>query len=281
LPLFSRPRGRPALTLTCPYCGHAQKESAHVLSTYCRGCSEHLKVVNGVPLADRPKVAGPSFTDSSGSRAREPRPVPPLESPAVELPAMPAPPRQDRPETPETPAPALAGQMQEIQCSNCGHLHRVSPGASTSYCPRCGEEESLHDLRINRAWNRPIRTRGDVVITPNGAVGAVPVRCANLFIEGVFAGDAECRGDLVMRASGCITGRICCRRLLIEEGAEVKFTNPVDAREVRIDGRVRGEIICPGRIVLEEHARLHGDIRARALVVKTGARHSGSVKVPA
>ena len=65
------------------------------------------------------------------------------------------------------------------------------------------------------------------------------------------------------------------------QGAEVKFTNPVDAREVRIDGRVRGEIICPGRIVLEEHARLHGDIRARALVVKTGARHSGSVKVPA
>ena len=265
--------------LTCPHCGHVQKESVYVMSTYCRGCSEHLKIVDGKPVASRPAPPSPFPVDTPRSGS----PAGPIRRPA-DIPAMPAPQASSRdtglPEAREHRTPPQA-PPQEIQCHNCGHLHHASPGATSTVCPRCGEEEFLQDLRISRTWNQPVRTRGNVLVTRDGAVGPVPIRCENLVIEGAHSGDVECRGDFVMRAGGRISGRVRCKRLIVEQGAEVEFARPVDATEVRIDGCVRGDISCPGRIILEEHARLHGDIRARALVVKTGARHTGLVKVPA
>jgi cytoskeletal protein CcmA (bactofilin family) len=98
-------------------------------------------------------------------------------------------------------------------------------------------------------------------------------------VLGELAGSVECSGDLIIRRHGRIVGTVSCRQLRIEKGAKVEFLNPVTAHTASIDGQVRGQLSCTGPVTLQKRARLHGLVRTPSLIVKPGAKHSGSIEM--
>ena len=261
---------RHRIELTCPECGQSQLEPAMVISTQCRACRANFQVVDGKAVSRQ----------RATTRIARPRPD---SSPAPEAPAAKAPPFLKKQEPPAgNPFLRLFFKKKpprEVACFNCGHIHKAVPEAQSSQCPRCSSYISLQDYEIIEPWNRRIQTRGNVVIEKTGVVTGITIQCHNLTVLGELAGSVECSGDLVIRSHGKILGKVSCRQLRVERGARVEFLNPVSAASAYIDGNVRGQISCTGTITLEKRAHLQGLVKAASLVVKAGAKHTGTIEM--
>lgn len=264
---------RHRIEVACPECGHVQIEPALVISTQCRSCRTHFQVENGKGVARiRPvtRLAKPR-KDSDP----EPPPQPVVKSQPLLRSGPSLPPKRSllmrllRPSKPP----------REVGCFNCGHVYSTIAEAQSSQCPKCGSYVSLLDHEITEPWNRRIQTRGNVIIQKTGSVSGATLRCHNLTVLGELAGSVECSGDLIIRSHGKIIGTVQCRHLRIEKGARVEFLNPVQAVSATIDGQVRGQISCSGAVVLEKRALLHGFVRTSSLVVKPGAKHTGTIEM--
>lgn len=263
---------RHRIEVTCPECGQVQSEPALVVSTQCRACRANFQVHEGKGVVrNRPitRLAKPR-------KESDPEPEPPVAKTKPLLGREPAPPprrsfleRLFNPVKPPRP----------VTCFGCGHTYTASPEAQSSQCPKCSGYVSLLDYEINEHWNRRIQTCGDVIIQKTGVVAGVTVQCRHLTVLGELAGSVDCSGDLVIRSHGKIIGKVNCRNLRVEKGARVEFLNPVSAVTAFIDGNVRGQISCSGAITLEKRAQLHGLVRTTSLVVKPGARHTGTIEM--
>lgn len=263
---------RHRIDVTCPECGHVQSEPALVISTQCRSCRANFQVREGkVVVRARPVTRlAPPRKDSDP----EPQQAPPKTQSFLRK-GSPAPPPRSflmrllNPVKPPRP----------ITCFSCGHSYAAIAEAQSSQCPKCSSYVSLLDYDINEPWNRRIQTCGDVVIQKAGIVSGVTVQCHHLTVLGELAGSVDCSGDLIIRSHGKIIGKVNCRNLRVEKGARVEFLHPVTAKSAFIDGNVRGQISCSGSITLEKRARLQGFVRAASLVVKAGAKHTGTIEM--
>lgn len=87
-----------------------------------------------------------------------------------------------------------------------------------------------------------------------------------------FNGKLYCRGS--SRIGGRIEGQIVSEGLLIiEEGAVI--TAEVSAEEAIIQGEVQGRLKASGRVELCASARFDGDIISPVLIVNEGAQFNG------
>lgn len=263
---------RHRIDVTCPECGNVQSEPALVISTQCRSCRANFQVREGkVVVRSRPVTRlAPPRKDS------DPEPPPPALAKAAPFPRKaPGPPprsflmRLINPVKPPRP----------VTCFNCGHSYTAIAEAQSSQCPKCSSYVSLLDYDIAEPWNRRIQTCGNVVIQKTGIVSGVTIQCHDLKVLGELAGSVDCTGDLIIRSHGKIIGKVNCRNLRVEKGARVEFLHPVTARSAFIDGNVRGQISCTGIITLEKRAQLQGLVRAASLVVKAGAKHTGTIEM--
>ena len=263
---------RHRIEVACPECGHTQIEPALVVSTQCRGCRANFQVRDGKGVVrDRPvtRLAPPR-------KSTDPEPASPRAKtqPALRLGPPVQPPRSFLMRLIHPMKPA-----RNVICFNCGHAFSAIAEAQSSQCPKCSGYVSLLDFDIAEQWNRRIQTRGNVVIQKSGTVTGTTVRCHNLTVLGELAGSVECSGDLVIRSHGKIIGTVQCQNLRVEKGARVEFLNPVSAATASIDGHVRGQISCTGAVTLEKRAHLHGLVRTSSLIVKSGAKHTGTIEM--
>jgi cytoskeletal protein CcmA (bactofilin family)/Zn finger protein HypA/HybF involved in hydrogenase expression len=263
---------RHRIEVACPECGHQQVEPALVVSTQCRSCRAGFQVRDGKGVVrSRPvtRLAAPrKDTDPD-----PPAPAPPKPQPAL------------RPRSAAAAQRSFLKRLiypvrppREVLCFKCGHPFKAIAEAQSSQCPKCGGYVSLLDYDITEPWNRRIQTRGNVVIQKTGAVSGVTLRCHHLTVLGTLAGSVECSGDVVIRSHGKITGTIHCRHLKVHRGVRVEFLNPVHAAAATIKGQVRGQISCTGPVILEKRAQLHGLVRTSDLIVKPGAKHTGTIE---
>jgi cytoskeletal protein CcmA (bactofilin family) len=89
-----------------------------------------------------------------------------------------------------------------------------------------------------------------------------------------FDGRYETGHDL--RVEGSISGEVFCRGVLtIEKEASARAR--IQAREAHIRGRLEGDIVCTGRLLLAATAVVTGTVKAATLVVEEGASLSGTV----
>lgn len=264
---------RHRIEVACPECGKKQFEPALVVSTQCRACRANFQVHDGkgvvrqrptTRLAVPRKDGDPEPEVRAATQKVQPylakRPGPPPRSFLMRLFNPVKPPR-------------------EVTCFDCGHEFHAIAEAQSSQCPKCGGYVSLLDHDITEHWNRRIQTCGNVVIQKTGVVTGVHIQCHHLTVLGELAGSVECTGDLIIRSHGKIIGKLHCRNLRVEKGAKVEFLNPVTAATAYIDGTVRGQISCTGAVTLEKRSRLQGLVRTTSLVVKPGAKHSGSIEM--
>ena len=264
---------RHRIEVACPECGHKQFEPALVVSTQCRACRANFQVRDGKGVVRTRPVTRLAKPRKDG----DPEPAPPAPTPAKPV---------FKPGPRPAPRPPLLIRLlrrskppREVVCFGCSHTFSAIAEAQSSQCPKCGSYVSLIDFEIDGPWNRRIETRGNVVIQKGGSVSGTTVRCHHLTVLGELAGSVECSGDLVIRSHGRIIGNVQCRHLRVEKGSRVEFLNPVTATTATIDGEVRGQISCSGAITLQKRARLHGLVRTSSLVVKPGAKHTGTIEM--
>jgi cytoskeletal protein CcmA (bactofilin family)/Zn finger protein HypA/HybF involved in hydrogenase expression len=263
---------RHRIEVACPECGHTQIEPALVVSTQCRACRANFQVKDGKGVVrTRPvtRLAKPR-------KDSDPYPV---QEAAKTKPVFRAAPSEPPPRSFLMRLLYPVKPRREVTCFNCGHSFTAIAEAQSSQCPKCSGYVSLLDYDITENWNRRIQTRGNVVIQKTGSVHGVTLRCHHLTVLGELAGSVECSGDLTIRSHGKIIGTVQCRHLRVEKGARVEFLNPVTAATATIDGQVRGQISCTGAVTLEKRAQLHGLVRTSSLVVKPGAKHTGTIEM--
>lgn len=87
-----------------------------------------------------------------------------------------------------------------------------------------------------------------------------------------FNGKLYCKG--ASRIGGRIEGQVISEGLLIiEEEAEVKANIIVD--EVIVQGQINGTLQANKRVELRETSRFHGEIISPALIIREGAQFNG------
>lgn len=92
-----------------------------------------------------------------------------------------------------------------------------------------------------------------------------------------FDGKLYCRGS--SRIGGKIEGQIISEGLLIiEEGASIHAE--IRAEEAVIQGSVEGKIECTNRLELHRSARFSGDIHTPVLIINEGAGFNGRAVMP-
>ena len=265
---------RHRIEVTCPECGHVQAEPALVVSTQCRSCRANFQVREGKGVVRNRPVTRLAKPRKDSDPEPEPTPVAAKTQPMLRRGPVEPPPRSFlmRLFNPTKPP-------REIRCFSCSHSYTTVGEAQSSQCPKCSGYISLVDYEITEHWNRRIQTCGDVVIQKTGCVSGVTLQCHNLTVLGELAGSVECSGDLIIRSHGKIIGKVTCRNLRVEKGARVEFLNPVNATTAFIDGNVRGQISCTGSVTLEKRAHLQGLVRTSSLIVKPGAKHTGTIEM--
>ena len=265
---------RHRIKVICPECGEAQSEPALVVSTQCRACRANFQVREGKGVVRSRPITRLAVPREDSDPEPEPLPEEPKPQPFLR--------RGSVVPVPQSFLMRLFNPTKpprEISCFGCGHTYSAVGDAQSSQCPKCSGYISLLDYSITEHWNRRIETCGDVVIQKSGVVAGVTLKCHNLIVLGELAGSVECTGDLIIRSHGKIIGKVNCRNLRVEKGARVEFLNPVTAATAFIDGNVRGQIFCSGAITLEKRAHLQGLVRTTSLVVKPGAKHTGTIEM--
>ena len=91
-----------------------------------------------------------------------------------------------------------------------------------------------------------------------------------------FNGKLYCRGS--SRIGGKIEGEIISEGLLIIE-EEAMIAAEIKADEVVIQGHVEGQLEAQGRVRLESNSKFFGDIVTPSLVIKEGAIFNGKSKM--
>ncbi|MBK1833715.1 bactofilin family protein [Roseibacillus ishigakijimensis] len=165
-----------------------------------------------------------------------------------------------------------------MKCFECEREHEILADSTSALCPHCGSYIGLKHFDIRENENSRIQTRGDVFVHKKGHVSGITIQCHNLTIEGQIQGGAECSGDFILRKTGKINGPVSGDRVIIERRAEVEFMSPVQAREVIIDGHVKGAVACQ-KLVLKKRATLDGDLTVSTLSIEEGARHTGRISM--
>ena len=265
---------RHRIVVSCPECSHTQFEPALVVSTQCRACRANFQVREGKGVVRTHPVTRLAVPRKDTDPEPEPLPqAPKLQTTLRRGPVIQAPRSLlMRLLIPNKPA-------RQITCFNCQHSYSTVGEAQSSQCPKCCGYVSLQNHEITDYWNRRIQTCGNVVIQKSGTVAGFHLQCHNLTVLGELAASVECTGDLIIRASGKITGQVQCKNLRVEKGARVEFLNPVSAQTTFIDGNVRGQISCSGPITLEKRSHLQGLVRTTALIIRPGGKHTGTIEV--
>lgn len=92
--------------------------------------------------------------------------------------------------------------------------------------------------------------------------------------------DGTFRSERDLRIEGNVKGAVVCDGLLfVAEGATVAAT--LEAENVTIAGEVNGEVTCRGRLQLMPSARMRGKVSTASLVINEGAFYEGQLEMVA
>jgi cytoskeletal protein CcmA (bactofilin family) len=240
--------------MQCPHCGFQQMDYAAAKSTMCRQCGQHY-----APAATPKPVARVRL------RSERPEEVAIVEEP---------PSLRRRFE-------GLWGRQQSsvIECFECKAKQEISSAASSSICPACSAHIDLKDYKITTSFSRTIRTHGEVHITSKGDLSSSTVICRSALIEGKLRGSLHCSGIATINFCGKIPGSLTAAHVLVERKAEVQFFRRLRAKTIEIRGRMIGEIIAEGVVVIHKTGSLEGDVTARAISVEKGGMFSGQLVI--
>ena len=108
---------------------------------------------------------------------------------------------------------------------------------------------------------------------------ASPSGIQNVIGKGtVITGDIETSGDI--RIDGKLEGNLFCKaRVILGQGAVLEGN--LNAAHAELAGEVSGKVEVKEMLTLKSSASIHGDINTGKLVIEAGAKFNGSCKMGA
>jgi cytoskeletal protein CcmA (bactofilin family) len=165
----------------------------------------------------------------------------------------------------------------EIECFDCKAKQEVSSAASSTFCPKCSTHIDLRDYKVVTSFSRSIKTHGEIHVTAKGDLSSSSVTCRSALIEGKMRGNMICVGTATINFIGKIPGRLTASHVLVERKADVHFFRRIRVKSIEIRGRMTGEIIAEGAVVIHRNALLDGNVTAKSISVEKGGIFSGQL----
>jgi cytoskeletal protein CcmA (bactofilin family) len=88
----------------------------------------------------------------------------------------------------------------------------------------------------------------------------------------------EVQGSEDLRVDGEVEGKITLPGAVVVLGPKGRVTGDIQAREVVLEGAVRGNISARERVRIAATGKIEGDLSAERLLVEEGAQVSGRVQ---
>jgi len=100
----------------------------------------------------------------------------------------------------------------------------------------------------------------------------------------VIAENTVVKGSIVSDSSICIAGKVegdvfSKDVILISKTGKVTSTNKIYAKDIIVEGQLKGNIECENKIILRSTAHVIGDIICKVLVIEEGAFFEGNCKM--
>src|SRR4051794_18071122 len=165
----------------------------------------------------------------------------------------------------------------EIECFECKAKHEVSSAATSSFCPKCSTHVDLRNYKITTSFSRSIKTQGEIHVTPKGDLSSTNVTCRAAVIEGKMRSNMNCVGTATINFVGKIPGRLTAQHVLVDRKSDVHFFRRVRVKTIEIRGRMTGEIIAQGTVVIHRNALLDGNVTAKSISVEKGGIFMGQL----
>ena len=165
----------------------------------------------------------------------------------------------------------------EIECFECKATQEVSSAASSTFCPKCSTHIDLRNYKITTSFSRSIKTQGEVHVTAKGDLSSTNVTCRSALIEGKMRGNMTCVGTATINFVGKIPGRLTAENVLIERKSDVHFFRRIRVKSIEIRGRMTGEIVAEGTVIIHRSALLDGNVTAKSISVEKGGIFSGQL----
>lgn len=258
------------ITVYCPHCGAEQLEPSIARSTYCRTCSEYFAI--GPAVMSRPKTApaAGSGGGNAGLPARGPRLVTPALPPTVTpptatavTPSTTAQPSARDPGAPPTNSPAPAP---------------AEPTTPAPFVPSTFPRPSRPDPAASAEGGGSLRERFGSFF--HAAPKSQMVRCFECNGAQEVSGTAHstiCRDcgayvDLQdYKISGSFSRNIVTRgTVTLAKGGDLSSSKVV-CSAATIHGRLRGNLLCSGKVTLRSRGRMPGTLEAGFLVIEKGS----------
>jgi cytoskeletal protein CcmA (bactofilin family) len=165
----------------------------------------------------------------------------------------------------------------EIECFECKAKHEVSSAAASSFCPKCSTHVDLRDYKITTSFSRSIKTQGAVHVMPKGDLSSTTVTCRSALIEGKMRGNMNCLGTATINFVGKIPGRLVANNIVVDRKSDVHFFRRIQVKTIEIRGRMTGEIVAEGAVVIHRNALLDGNVTAKSISVEKGGIFMGQL----
>jgi cytoskeletal protein CcmA (bactofilin family) len=165
----------------------------------------------------------------------------------------------------------------EIECFDCKARHEVSSAATSSFCPKCSTHIDLRTYKINTSFSRSIKTQGAIHITPKGDLSSTTATCRAALIEGKMRGNMRCVGTATINFAGKIPGRLSADHIVIDRKSDVHFFRRLEVKSIEIRGRMTGEVVADGTVIIHRNASLDGNVTAKSISVEKGGIFVGQL----
>ena len=103
------------------------------------------------------------------------------------------------------------------------------------------------------------------------------VTCRSALIEGKMRGNMNCLGTATINFVGKIPGRLVAHSVVVDRKSDVHFFRRVQVKTIEIRGRMTGEIVAEGAVVIHRNALLDGNVTAKSISVEKGGIFMGQL----
>jgi cytoskeletal protein CcmA (bactofilin family) len=92
-------------------------------------------------------------------------------------------------------------------------------------------------------------------------------------------GNLKCLGTATINFVGKIPGRLIAQNIVIDRKSDVHFFRRIQVKSIEIRGRMTGEIVAEGAVIIHRNALLDGNVTAKSISVEKGGVFMGQLTI--
>jgi cytoskeletal protein CcmA (bactofilin family) len=168
----------------------------------------------------------------------------------------------------------------EIVCYECGFVFHQAGRIQAAVCAKCHAKLSFLDVTIKREWEDIIHTAGTVTIAPEGIITGGEIVAGKVVLQGqVKGGMVKAMKSLTLSPGVTYNEKHTqTRDLILQAGAELTLKQPATFRDAEVAGRIEGNLVFQGRLLIHSGGSVYGEIQVQHLAVEEGGGLCAEVK---